>query len=234
MPALALTVRDFRKVTPRSRLLTLDLAGAGFTFSPGQAALLGLEGQPARQPYSIACSPEDTVDRGVLEFLVGVGPTGHAQTALAGARAGHVVAVRGPLGSFRFPRRVAEPRVLFLAGGTGIAPIRSMLRHALAGGFAGRLTLLYSARSDRELAFLSELRRLDRAGRLHLEVTATRESSPGWRGGRGRFTLQRLERVVENPATLCFVCGPSSLVAEAPAILRRLGVAPARIRVEEW
>jgi ferredoxin-NADP reductase len=232
--ALALTIRGFRKVTPRSRLLTLDLAGARFTFSPGQAALLGLEGQPQRQPYSIACSPEDTAERGVLEFLVGVGPTGHAQTALAGARAGQVVALRGPLGSFRFPRRVREPHVFFLAGGTGIAPIRSMLRHALAAGLAGRLGLLYSARSDREFAFLPELRQLDRTGRLRLTITATRESSPAWHGERGRFTLQRLGALVEDPATLCFVCGPSSLVAEAPAMLRRLGVTPERIKVEEW
>ncbi len=226
MPVVALRVRCARRLTPRTRLLTLDLAGRRFAFAPGQAALVGLPSDAVRKPYSIASSPEDAA-AGTLDLLVKPG-------SLGGARCGAVLAVDGPLGRLRFPRRVAERHVLLVAGGTGIAPIRSMLRHAVASGYDGRLTLVYSARSDRDFPFLAEFRRLARAGRLRLSLTASRRAARAWRGGRGRIDLDRLRALVPDPVTLCFVCGPSALVRDMAPLLRRLGVASRRIRVEKW
>jgi ferredoxin-NADP reductase len=202
----------------------LDLGGHPFPFSPGQAVLVGRPGEAVRKPYAIASSPEDAA-AGALELLVKRG-------AFKGARAGAVLDVEGPFGRFRFPRRVAERQVLFVAGGTGIAPIRSMVRHTLASGYDGRLALAYSARTDRDFAFLAELRRLARAGRVRLHLTASRDAAPGWRGGRGRLDLERLRPLVASPRTLCFVCGPPGFVKGVAALLRRLGVASSRIRVE--
>lgn len=62
----------------------------------------------------------------------------------------------------------------------------------------------------------------------------TREASAGWRGDRGRITRRRLASLAIDPLTLCFVCGPPAFVAEVASLLRRLGVAPRRIRVERW
>ena len=58
--------------TPRSRLVTLDLHGVGFTFQPGQAVMIGDHRTAIRRPYSIACSPEQANLRHTLELLIGV------------------------------------------------------------------------------------------------------------------------------------------------------------------
>lgn len=224
MPIVALRVGRARAASRRASLLMLDLGGHPFPFSPGQAVLVGRPDEAVRKPYAIASSPEDAA-AGALELLVKRG-------AFGGARAGAVLDVEGPFGRFRFPRRVAERQVLFVAGGTGVAPIRSMVRHTLASGYDGQLALAYSARTDRDFAFLAEFRRLARAGRLRLHLTASRDAAPGWRGGRGRLDLERLRPLVASPRTLCFVCGPPGFVKGVAALLRRLGVASSRIRVE--
>lgn len=226
MPIVALRVGRAVAATPRARLLALDLGARSLPFAAGQAVIVRRPGGTTRKPYSIANSPEDAA-AGPLEILVKRG-------ALGGARRGTILEVDGPHGRFRFPRRVSERHVLFVAGGTGIAPIRSMLRHALASGYDGRLTLLYSARSDRDFAFLPEFRRLARAGRLRLGLTASRRTARGWRDGRGRLDLERLRPLVSSAATLCFVCGPPAFVRAAVSLLRRLGVAPRRIRTDRW
>ena len=153
---------------------------------------------------------------------------------MRGLRRGSWVSVEGPFGSFVFPSGPRERQFLFVAGGTGIAPLRSMIGHALQAGQRGRLHLLYSARTPHDFAYLPELRRYARAGRLKLALNVTREVPSAWRGERGRITQEQLGKLVEDPATLCFVCGPAAMVDEVPQMLMRLGIAGRRIRVEEW
>ena len=214
-------------------MVRLDLSDRTFTHQAGQAALLGVVADGERFPYSISSSPEESAGGGYLEFLLKVEPDGWP-AHLADLRRGSEIAVEGPIGSFVFPRQPAEQQFLFVAGGTGIAPLRSMIQHALQIGQRGRLHLLYSARTPRDFAYLPELRRLVRRGQLELALNATREISAGWRGERGRITQPQLARLVEDPATLCFVCGPAAMVEEVPRMLTQIGVAPRRIRIEEW
>jgi ferredoxin-NADP reductase len=145
------------------------------------------------------------------------------------------------VGSFVFPPRPEENHLLFVAGGTGIAPLRSMIRHAFhtphhnaLAKKGGRIRLLYSARTPHDFAYLAELRRYAREGLIELALNATREVPARWRGESGRITRDRLEPMVETPATLCFVCGPVAMVDEVPRMLQSLGVDRRRIRIEEW
>jgi ferredoxin-NADP reductase len=144
------------------------------------------------------------------------------------------VAVEGPVGSFVFPPDPSERQFLFVAGGTGIAPLRSMICHAFQARVHGRLHLLYSARTRLDFAYLTEMRRYARAGRLELALNTTREMPPRWRGQRGRISREQLAPLVEDPATLCFVCGPAAMVDEVPRMLMEMGIEGKRIRVEEW
>ena len=64
--------------------------------------------------------------------------------------------------------------------------------------------------------------------------TVTRHADESWRGERGRISRRQLEAALPDEDAYCFVCGPESLVHEVPRLLRELGVAPERIRVEEW
>jgi all-trans-retinol 13,14-reductase len=230
---VTLPVADIAAVTPRSRLVTLDLRGVEFLFVPGQAVMVGDHGQPLRRPYSIASSPEYAADTGRLELLVGVDAAGAAgpHLSLDGAER---VDVEGPLGTFTFPPTLTHRRLLFVAGGTGIAPLRAMLDHALRVHPAERVSLLYSARRADEFAFADELRAYERAGRLEFHPTVTREDE-AWAGNRGRIGRSHFEAVLHDRAdTLCFICGPGPLVSEAVSTLCELGVPRAAIRTEEW
>jgi ferredoxin-NADP reductase len=218
-----------RRATPTTRILRLDLGGAKLDYAAGQLALLGIEGQSSRSPYSIASAPAETERHGQLEFLLRL-----ESEHLARLRRGAHVSVEGPMGSFVLPERPEEHQLLFVAGGTGIAPIRSMIRQAAASRIDAALHLLYSARTPSDFAYLPELKRDVREGRLELALTATREVPPRWRGGRGRITREQLAPLVQSPETLCFVCGPASMVDEVPRILLDLGVDRRRIRIEEW
>ena len=229
---LTIPVREVLDATPRARIVRLDLGGTPFSYRPGQAVYVAAHGSPARRAYSLAQAPEDTVHNGMLELLVGVDADGRAgDLPLA---VGAVVDVDGPLGRFVFPDAPQEDRFAFIAGGTGIAPLRAMLRHALHVRH-DKICVLYSARTTSDFAYESELRSLAQNGRIDLWQTVTRESDDtGWEGSRGRIGRDTLAPLVEDPATLCFICGPRALVDEIPRVLRELGVTEERIKIEEW
>jgi ferredoxin-NADP reductase len=231
---LALRVTGVRASTPGTRIVRVALDGHPFEFKPGQAVLLGAAGQELRVPYSIAAAPEETAKSGVLEFLMKVDASGDPGPHLRGLARGLQIEAVGPFGSFVFPTRPAERRFLFIAGGTGIAPLRSMMRHALLSRVPGEFAVSYSARTPRDFAYGAELRRLARHGKIRLELTATRDAPPRWRGERGRVGQPRLAPLLTDPATLCFICGPPSMLVEVPPILTALGVASSRIRMEAW
>jgi ferredoxin-NADP reductase len=229
---LTLPIREVLPATPRARIVQIDLDGQPFSHLAGQAVLVANQGHERRKPYSLASSPEDVGRDGFLELLVGVNAEGTAGPHLTLAP-GAAVDVEGPVGRFTFPEAPAERRFVFIAGGTGIAPLRAMLRHALRLPHR-EVGLLYSARTPFEFAFEDELRAMARDGQIELRLTVTREAADSWEGTRGRISRADLAPLVHNAETLCFVCGPPALVEDIPRLLDELGVVPERIRVEEW
>jgi ferredoxin-NADP reductase len=229
-----LTCSSIRRATDSTRIVRLDLAGSTFAYRAGQAACLGIAGGAERKPYSMASAPEDAAQERAVEFLIKLENSGAWGSHLGGLRRGARVTLQGPLGNFTFPATPDEHEFLFVAGGTGIAPLRAMIRHALHVRQPGRLRLLYSARTPDDFAFLPELRGLAHRKRIELALTATREVPERWRGDRGRITAQRLAPLVRSPETLCFVCGPAAMVDEVPRMLQDLGIERRRIRIEDW
>ena len=234
MPDLVLRATSVRRATPTSLIVRVDLDGAPFHYRAGQVVALGPARSPVQIPYSIASAPEDTEKDGTIEFLVKTDSAGRWGQHFEPIRRGSRLAVRGPAGSFTFPDVPREHRFLFIAGGTGIAPLRSMIRHAILSRRPGRIRLLYSARTPQDFAYLPELRGMARREEIGLSLTATREMTPRWRGARGRIVAAQLSTLVDDPATLCFVCGPASMVADVPLILRELGIDRTRILLEDW
>ena len=220
------------EASPRSRLLAIDISRCTFDYLPGQAVLIGPHGAGVRRPFSIACSPERAAETRALELLIAM--EGGSED-LGWARPGTLVDIEGPLGTFTFPATLDQSRLLFVAGGTGIAPVRAMLDHALRHHPAEKMSLLYSTRRSDEFAFIEELRAHERTGRLELHQTVTRDDSTSWDGKRGRIGRSHFEAVLHEPGkTICFVCGPTSLVSESAAMLLELGVPPELIRTEGW
>lgn len=234
MPDFVLRVKSVRRATPSARIARVDLGGATFSYKAGQVALIGPPAGAARVPYSIASAPEESRRHGWLEFLIKTDASGQWGTHFPALRRGMHLAIRGPLGSFTLPDHPRERKYLFIAGGTGVSPIRSMIWEAILSGRPGRIRLLYSARTPGDFAYAREFRGMARRGEIELALTATREIPTRWRGSRGRITAPQLEALVDDPVTLAFVCGPATMVAEVPPMLKHLGIDEHRIRVEQW
>jgi CDP-4-dehydro-6-deoxyglucose reductase len=220
-------VRSNRRATPTTRLLTIDPGEDRFSFRAGQWANVGLARDDIK-PYSIASASKQRD----LEFLIREDGSG---LELSRARRGTVVYLEGPHGRFTLgDEALSTADVLFVAGGTGIAPIRSMLHDRLASAAARdrpRCSLVYSARDNREFAFLPELQRLAREGRVVVSLVATRNAPSRWKGLSGRLTAAILRSLVLNSNPFTWICGPEGFVKDVKGALEELGVE--RIRTEE-
>ena len=217
--------------TPTTRRIRLALEGQGFPYLAGQAAALAVDSVEAT-PYSISSAPFETIREGWLEFLVKVDGSSRFGARVERLADGTHVDVSGPVGSFTTAGVPPGAAMLFIAGGTGIAPLRSMIHQAIAEGHQGRLSLVYSARTPDEFAYLADLRALVRDDRLAMTLTLTGHSD-NWLYARGRTGTGHLAEHVQ-PDVVAFVCGPPAMVAEVPGALQSLGVAPGSIRTENW
>lgn len=216
--------------TPTTRKIRVALDGAPFTYRAGQAASLAAGGEPT--PYSIASAPSETARHGWLEFLVKVDGSNRFGAIVDSLDPGARLDLTGPAGAFTLDRASGAPPILFIAGGTGIAPMRSMIREAIESRPGERLSLVYSSRTPKEFAYLEELKALAGDGRLNLTLTLTGDAQD-WTHARGRTGISHLAELVV-PDTTAFVCGPPSMVADVPTALASLGVPRARVITESW
>lgn len=224
-------VRQVTIATPRTRIISLDLSDTSFAFSAGQAVMLGLHGSQLRKPYSIASAPWELAKTGTLQVLAQVEDSGGLDPHLELASPGTRLDVEGPFGSFALPPDVRGP-LLFVAGGTGIAPLRSMLIERLARPTTAPISLIYSARRPEEFGFRAELDALSAAGRMSAYFTVTRDA--GWPGRRGRIDSTLLKEGLPSTETICLICGPPQLVIDTSTMLRALGVDASRILIEKF
>jgi ferredoxin-NADP reductase len=227
-------IRESIAATPRAHIIKLDLHGEAFPYVAGQAAYLQPEGADKRRPYSIASAPEQTRQNGLIEFLVQTAGNGLSGLTPELIRPGTPVSLEGPVGSFTFPAHPQERRFVFIAGGTGIAPLRSMLWHTLLAERDGHVSLIYSVRAPEEFAYMDEFQRLEAEGRIDFRHTVTRAVAEGWAGRQGRIDVACLDGLIEPGKTLCFVCGPPSLIGEIRPQLMELGVKADQVRIENW
>lgn len=208
------------------------MTGGPFTFRAGQAVFAGLSGADTRAPYSIA-SPPALATAGTLELLVtadgAFGQAGLDPATVAGA----TLDIDGPLGAFGVPDDAAAAPLLLVAGGTGIAPLRSVIFDRLGTPGHPPATLVYSVRTPDEFAFVEEFQALAASGRLRLHLTVTRDDGPSGQAARsGRVDAALLRAALPGPEAVCLVCGPSGFVQTVAATLTELGVPAGRIVVE--
>jgi ferredoxin-NADP reductase len=192
------------------------------------------DGYRASRSYSIASPPEEGAVALTIERL----DDGEVSPYLVDVMApGDELELRGPIGGwFVWEAGDAEP-VLMVAGGSGIVPLMSMLRHRAARGSTTPARLLASSRTIEDLIYGHELASLEAANDgLEVFVTLTRGAPDGWDGFTRRIDSHMLELVAWPPATRCrtFVCGPTSFVETAADGLVALGHDPALIRTERF
>ncbi len=234
----ALAVQELGATVVAQEALTHDIQrlqlqlDAPLHYKPGQFAQLRLESLPGQdRSYSFANPPNA---QGVVEFFVRRVPgglfTGHVHDhSLVGTRA----QVQGPLGQFWL--RTAQAPLLFIAGGSGLAPVIAMLRDLQVQGSARAVTVLFGARTQADLYCMDELRALEAGwgGPFRLvPVLSDAQDDARWHGARGWVTTQ-LSQVVE-PGLHAYLCGPPAMVDAAHATLLQSGVPRAHIHADRF
>ena len=214
----------------------LDVPGWG-GHRPGQhvdVRLTAEDGYQAQRSYSIAsASVEDRLELTVERIDDGEVSPYLVDDLLPGDR----FELRGPIGGYFVWDDEPGGPVLLLAGGSGIAPLMSMLRHRAASGSAVPTRLLYSSRSLTDVIYRDELDRLAGNGAgLEIRLTLTRSQPPGWEGYARRIDDELLAEVAWPPAgrPLAFVCGPTTFVEVAAGALTSLGYEAASIKTERF
>ena len=187
-----------------------------------------VDGQPHVRCYSISSAPETP---GYLE--ISVRRQGLVSAMLhSTVRPGSLLAVKPPAGSFVYPAGDDRPLVL-VAGGVGITPVLSMLRHGAAADPNRPITLLYSVRDEQDIAFRDELSVfVRRHPQVRVAITIS-GSSRSERYRVGRIDEALVADTVTDPAHSIFLmCGPDPMIDGLRRLLADLGVPAAQVRSE--
>lgn len=196
------------------------------TFKAGQ--FLSFEvGQDEKQrtiirPYSIA-SPPSRPD--VLTLLFNLVPGGPGSTYLFNLKEGDETYFKGPTGAFYLRDDLARDQ-LFVATGTGIAPIRAMLLALFEKDAACAVTLFWGLRSQRDLYYQDELAARARAHPKFTFTTTLSRPEDGWPGERGRVTRLVEERIASVQNLAAYLCGNSGMIQDVTAALQKKGLCP--------
>ena len=144
--------------------------------------------------------------------------------------------LRGPIGGYFVWEESLGGPLLLVAGGSGLVPFRSILRHHRAIRSTVPVRLLCSARSLPRLIYWDELMRVAAYDEIDVSVTLTREQPDGWQGYRRRIDRELLAEVgwPASNRPLVYVCGPTAFAETAASELVALGQDPSRIRIERF
>jgi ferredoxin-NADP reductase len=188
------------------------------------------DGYRAERSYSIASAPGEQ-----LAITVERLDDGEVSPYLTEElQVGDELELRGPIGGYFVWEPSDHSPLTLLAGGSGVVPLRSILRYRLRTGSDVPARLLYSARALPDVIYRDEL------GQHHdgvdVSYTLTRSQPPGWTGHTGRINADLLADVAWPAAAnpVAYICGPTSFVETAAAGLVGLGYPPGRVKTERF
>lgn len=228
----SITAETYRTKTFRVSLL--DWNG----FRPGQhvdVKLTAPDGYQAQRSYSIASSPEV---QGALDLTVELVEDGEVSSWFHQiAQAGDTFELRGPIGGpFTWTVDDGGP-LLLVAGGSGVVPLMSMLRHRQAQNATSPALLLYSSRTLDDVIYRDELEAyMSDPGGPRVAHTLTRQHPPAWAGFTRRIDRDMIDELLDEMGepSAVFICGPTAFVESAAAGLVAAGVEAERIRTERF
>lgn len=213
-------VTDIRADTPDVKTFRVNALQGGVCFAhmPGQCAMLSIPGV-GEAMFSITSSPTNTA---YMEFSIK--KCGCLTDWLHQMDVGQQIAIRGPYGN-AFPVETAlrGKDLLFIAGGIGLAPLRSVInyvRHHRQN--YGEVDIVYGARTADDLVDLEEIRtQWDRPGDVNVHLTIDREQQ-GWDGNVG-FVPDFVKSLAFAPDRTALVCGPPIMIKFVLAALTGMG-----------
>jgi ferredoxin-NADP reductase len=231
------SVRDIKPETAKVKTFTLTLPNwtqhrAGQHYD---IRLTAEDGYQAQRSYSIASEPER---EGEIDLTVERIAEGEVSTYLHDVLIpGDELEVRGPIGGYFVWQAIMAGPLVLIAGGSGVVPLMSMMRHRAAAKVATPTRILYSSRSREDIIYYEELEKLQ-ALKNGLEVfhTLTRAQPAGWTGYARRIDNQMLNEIIKpfSKGPQVFICGPTLLVESAADELVKIGIKPVQIKTERF
>ena len=231
-PAMAIEtftaqVESVEDLTHDVRRLDLKLIEPkAINFKPGQFVSFEMPdpqtGRLLTRAYSIASQPSRS---GIITLLFNLVSGGPGSGFLFHLKAGEKTQFKGPAGHF-YLRDDPERELLFVASGTGIAPIRSMLLANAERPHPRPATLFWGLRSQRDLYDQEELAELSRRTPTLTAITTLSRPERGWPGSSGRVLRLIEERIASVKNLAVYLCGNSAMIADATALLQKKGLCP--------
>lgn len=231
-------VDDVRQETHDVFTISFKPAGGRKPFShlPGQFHFVTLKRDrdlsPEEHPFTIASSP---TEEGLLRSTIK--QSGDFTATIGETRRGDIALLDGPFGRFSYMSHDDNREPVFIAGGIGITPLMSMLRHMRDTKSDRRVILIYANKGEDDIVFRDELEDIQSGGHPGLSVVHVLSQAGGtWQGERGHVDGKILERYCgpQIDAKSYFVCGPPPMMKSVTRQLKALGVAGGHIYSERF
>jgi ferredoxin-NADP reductase len=221
-PTFDVRLERAKMISPNVRELTfVRTDGFGMTHQPGQwvSLVLPLPSGEVRRSYSIASPPRED---GTLEIAVTHVAGGPGSGYLHDLAEGTVVRAIGPQGLFTRPNGIGPS--LFVATGTGVTPLRSMIHAALAHGDPSKMILIFGVRHEQDRLYFDELEELaERYPGFRVEYTLSKPHED-WSGRRGYVQTHVKELWDElghdGAAPHAYICGLKRMIDSVRDLLR--------------
>jgi ferredoxin-NADP reductase len=231
------TIKEKRQVAKGTLMVTFDLLGEEVDWTPGEYFWVELLDPPyedekgPRRHITVVTSPTEGGALGLATRL----RDSAFKKSLVEMPEGSAVDVEQPKGNFLLPEDTSKDYV-FVAGGIGITPFRSMLRYIADKGLDDyKITLVYSNRDQESTAFFDELQELEpRIGGLR--VVFTMDEDPGWDGESRRISPEMLEDVLgDDLSSFQFmIAGPPGMAKAVQAAILESGVPEDQVKSDSF
>lgn len=230
------TIETIESLTHDIRRLVLRYSEPGkrLQFNAGQYASIRIPGSNEYRSYSMANTPHAT-DR--LEFIIKVFPGGLFSSLLDGGfTPAQELEVKGPYGVFML-REKQETDIICVGGGSGMAPLWSLLQDMAERGITRNATYFYGARTRKDLFYLDQMQALEQRlpGFHFIPALSMATTEDEWKGETGLIT-EVLDRRLESGHlhTQAYLCGPPPMIDAAMAVLMRKGISEDRIFYDKF
>lgn len=245
LPEEMLSVREYRGRVERIRDLTHDIKELriklvepeAITFRPGQFVQLetpayGRNPEPVFRAYSISSMPQES---GYLELIIRLVPGGICTTwVFQHLKEGDEVSFAGPFGEFGLSD--TDKAMVWIAGGSGMAPFWSLVRHMQAQGIARPTTYFFGAVKKRDLFLVDELRQLEKElpWFRYVPALSAPDAADNWDGEKGLITEVVGRHVQPGQDVEGYLCGSPGMIDAAIKVLHERGVSDDKIFYDKF
>ena len=182
------------------------------------------------RPYSIVSPPEE---EGVIKLCVNLVPGGPGSSYLHGLRIGDEVSFLRPFGYFTIKSQ-AETALLFVATGTGVAPLYAMIKHLLNQGLERPMTLFWGLRSERDIYYQQDFEALSRQYSFFKFLITLSRPSADWQGPRGRVTELLVSQELDVEDLEAYLCGNMDMIRVVRGMLLEKGMPKRSVHFEKF